>query len=48
MMAMLSEMYLQLRGENAAGALESLIDNNLTGISDAEDKSEIKHFTDEE
>ena len=48
MMAMLSEMYLQLRGENAAGALEALIDRNLTGISDAEDKSERKHFIDED
>ena len=31
-----------------AGALEALIDRNLTGISDAEDKSERKHFIDED
>lgn len=48
MMAMLSEMYLQLRGENAAGVLETLIDRNFTGISDAEDKSARKYYLDEE
>lgn len=48
MMAMLSEMYLQHRGESGAGALEALIDNNLTAMSDAEDKAENRHFISEE
>lgn len=48
MMAMISEMYLQLRGENTLEKLESLIDSNLSGMSSAEDKAESKHFIQEE
>ena len=48
MMAMMTEMYLHLRGENTQDKLEALIDLNLTGISDAEDKAESKHFIQEE
>lgn len=44
MIAMLTEMYLHVRGENNAHALEELIDRNLTGISAAEDRAENKHF----
>lgn len=47
MIAMLTEMYLHVRGENNAHALEELIDRNLTGISAAEDRAENKHFIQE-
>lgn len=48
MMAMMTEMYLHLRGENTHDKLEALMDQNLTGMSDAEDKAESKHFIQEE
>lgn len=48
MMAMMTEMYLQIRGENTQDKLEALMDLNLTGMSDAEDKAESKHFIQEE
>ena len=48
MMAMISEMYLQLRGENTLEKLEALIDSNLSGMSSAEEKAESKHFIQEE
>ena len=48
MMAMMTEMYLHLRGENTQDKLEALMDQNLTGMSDAEDKAESKHFIQEE
>ncbi|WP_129710731.1 relaxosome protein TraM, partial [Priestia megaterium] len=44
MMAMLTEMYLHLRGESGPQALEEMIDQNLTGMCTAEDKAESKHF----
>ncbi|KGT92325.1 relaxosome protein TraM [Enterobacter cancerogenus] len=44
MMAMLTEMYLHLRGESGPQALEEMIDQNLTGMSTAEDTAESKHF----
>ncbi|MBK5017896.1 conjugal transfer protein [Pantoea sp. S62] len=48
MMAMLTEMYLHIRGESGPQALEEMIDQNLTGMSTAEDKAESKHFIKEE
>ena len=48
MMAMMSEMYLQLRGESGNEKLEELLDRNLSGMSAAEDRSESKHFIAEE
>ncbi|MGC0820607.1 relaxosome protein TraM [Pantoea agglomerans] len=48
MMAMLTEMYLHIRGESGPQALEEMIDQNLTGMSAAEDKAESKHFIKEE
>lgn len=48
MMAMITEMYLQLRGENSQERLEALMDQNLSGMSLAEDKAESKHFILEE
>ena len=44
MMAMLTEMYLHIRDESGAQALEEMIDQNLTGMSSSEDKAESKHF----
>ncbi|AOE42644.1 relaxosome protein TraM [Pantoea agglomerans] len=48
MMAMLTEMYLHIRGESGPQALEEMIDQNLTGMSAAEDKAESKHFIKDE
>lgn len=48
MMAMLTEMYLHIRGESGPQALEDMIDQNLTGMSAAEDKAESKHFIKDE
>lgn len=48
MMAMLTEMYLHIRGESGLQALEEMIDQNLTGMSTAEDKAENKHFIKDE
>lgn len=48
MMAMLSEMYLLMRGENASEKLEEILDRNLSGMSDAENRAETKHFISEE
>ncbi|MDF7662707.1 relaxosome protein TraM [Erwiniaceae bacterium L1_54_6] len=44
MMAMLSEMYLRIRGEDVEKGLEEIIDRNLSSMSAAEDKAESKHF----
>lgn len=44
MMAMLSEMYLRIRGEDVDNGLEEIIDRNLSSMSAAEDKAESKHF----
>ncbi|ADU72364.1 relaxosome protein TraM [Pantoea sp. At-9b] len=44
MMAMLSEMYLRIRGEDVDKGLEEIIDRNLSSMSAAEDKAESKHF----
>lgn len=44
MMAMLTEMYLHLHSDSGPQALEEMIDQNLTGMSTAEDKAENKHF----
>lgn len=48
MMAMLTEMYLHIRGESGPQALEEMIGQNLTGMSAAEDKAESKHFIKDE
>lgn len=48
MMAMLTEIYLHIRGESGPQALEEMIDQNLTGMSAAEDKAETKHFIKDE
>ncbi|MDE1188845.1 MAG: relaxosome protein TraM [Pantoea sp.] len=48
MMAMLSEMYLRMRGEDVESGLEGIIDSNLSGMHAAEDKAETKHFLSEE
>jgi hypothetical protein len=44
MMAMMTEMYLHIRGESSTQSLEDLINTNLTGMSTAEEKAENKHF----
>lgn len=43
MMAMMTEMSAN-QEENTQDKLEALMDLNLTGMSDAEDKAESKHF----
>ncbi|MHC3774539.1 relaxosome protein TraM [Pantoea agglomerans] len=48
MMAMLTEIYLHIRGESGPQALEEMIDQNLTGMSAAEDKAETKYFIKDE
>ena len=47
MMAMMSEMYLKMRGESGNEKLEELLDINLSGMNSAEDKAETKHFVSE-
>jgi hypothetical protein len=47
MMAMMSEIYLNMRGELGSEKLEELLDKNLSGISSAEDRAETKHFLNE-
>lgn len=47
MMAMMSEMYLQMRGENGNEKLEGLLDRNLSGMSSGENRAESKHFIEE-
>ncbi|MDE8558867.1 relaxosome protein TraM [Pantoea vagans] len=44
MMAMMTEVYLHIRGDSNPQSLEDLIDTHLTGMSTAEDKAENKHF----
>lgn len=44
MMAMMTEVYLHIRGDSNTQSLEDLIDTHLTGMSTAEDKAENKHF----
>jgi len=44
MMAMMTEMYLHIRGDSSPQSLEELIDTHLTGMSTAEDRAENKHF----
>lgn len=44
MMAMMTEVYLHIRGDSNTQSLEDLIDTHLTGKSTAEDKAENKHF----
>lgn len=48
MMAMMSEMYLHIRGETGNDKLEGLLDRNLSGMSSAESRAESKHFIEEE
>lgn len=48
MMAMLSEIYLQLRGENSADKLTDILNQNITAMMTAEDDAESKHFIQEE
>ncbi|MGA4367847.1 relaxosome protein TraM [Pantoea allii] len=44
LIAMVSEMYLNMRGENTSELMEELLDRNLSAINDAEDKASSKHF----
>ncbi len=48
MMAMLTEMYLQMNGDNSAQRLEDILSENLSAMSGAEDNAEQKHFLAEE
>lgn len=47
-MAMITEMYLQSRGDVTPGRLEDMLDTNFTAMSHAEDKAETRHFLSEE
>jgi len=48
MMAMMSEVYLKIRGETGNDNLEDLLDRNLSDMNTAEDRAETKHFIAEE
>lgn len=41
---LLSEMYLKVTGNEGAGKLEETLDMILSGINNAEDEAENKHF----
>ena len=44
MTAMMTEMYLHMRGENSDDRLDELLNQNLSAISQAEYDAESKHF----
>lgn len=44
MTAMMTEMYLHMRGENSDDRLSELLNQNLSAISQAEYDAESKHF----
>ncbi|WP_261643007.1 relaxosome protein TraM [Erwinia mallotivora] len=48
MIAMISEMYLHMRGEASSEKMEELIDSHFSGMSNAEDKAENRHFIQEQ
>lgn len=46
--ALISEMYVQMKGGDAAISLEELINNNISAINTAENMTETQHFLVEE
>ncbi|ASN18226.1 MULTISPECIES: relaxosome protein TraM [Pantoea] len=48
MTAMMTEMYLHMRGENSDDKLGELLNQNLSAISQAEYDAESKHFIQKE
>ncbi|MGX9377409.1 relaxosome protein TraM [Pantoea ananatis] len=48
MTAMMTEMYLHMRGENSDDKLGELLNENLSAISQAEYDAESKHFIQKE
>ncbi|MFB4362937.1 conjugal transfer protein [Pantoea sp. BS_8] len=48
MTAMMTEMYLHMRGENSDDRLSELLNQNLSAISQAEYDAESKHFIQKE
>jgi len=42
--ALVSEIFVTIKGANAGVALDDLINNNISAINDAEDEAENKHF----
>ncbi|KHD99205.1 conjugal transfer protein [Pantoea stewartii] len=48
MTAMMTEMYLHMRGENSDDRLGELLNQNLSAISQAEYDAESKHFIQKE
>lgn len=45
---LLAEMYLKMMGKDGEGKLEETLDMLISGINDAEDSAEKKHFVIEE
>lgn len=45
---LLAEMYLKMMGKDGEGKLEETLDMLISGINDAEDEAEKKHFVIEE
>ena len=42
--ALVSEIYVNLKGPQAGVSLDDLINNNISAINDAEDEADRKHF----
>lgn len=42
--ALVSEIYVNLKGAQSGVSLDDLINNNISAINDAEDEADRKHF----
>jgi len=42
--ALVSEMYITMKGPDYKGSLDELINSNITSINDAESEAEAQHF----
>ena len=46
--ALISEIYVELKGDRASLSLEDMINNNISAINTAENMAETQHFLVEE
>jgi hypothetical protein len=46
--ALISDMYIMLKGENYKQSMDELLNSNITAINDAENDAESNHFVNDE